>query len=172
MSSSFTTSQSTTFTITHAKHLAAKVATDLKRIQRFYGRPSDADIAAYETELIELLKAGYLGKVSYGFRRNGLSIEPTLIYTAQELGVEGAVNDDPGRVRPNADTTGATFGSYLTLSPAWWTLSQSERDAFEEKLPFKRSGAEEPGVNGYLDLDRSYSAGGRSLQRASVRASA
>ena len=41
MSNSFTISEATTFTITHARHMAAKVATDLKRIQRFYGKPSD-----------------------------------------------------------------------------------------------------------------------------------
>ena len=32
--------------------LASKVATDLKRMQRFYGSPSDADIASYEVEVI------------------------------------------------------------------------------------------------------------------------
>ena len=29
--------QTTTFTITHVRHLVAKVSTDLKRMQRFYG---------------------------------------------------------------------------------------------------------------------------------------
>ena len=52
-----------TFTVTHARHMAAKVATDLKRMQRLYGSPSDASIASYEAELIELMKAGYLGAV-------------------------------------------------------------------------------------------------------------
>ena len=45
MSSSFTLTETTTFTLTHARHMAAKVATDLKRLQRFYGRPGDAAIA-------------------------------------------------------------------------------------------------------------------------------
>jgi hypothetical protein len=58
MSSSFTITATTTFTLTHAKHMAAKVATDLKRLQRLYGSPTDAAIADYETEVIELLKAG------------------------------------------------------------------------------------------------------------------
>ena len=39
--------QTTTFTITHARHLVAKVATDLKRMQRFYGSPNDDDIVDY-----------------------------------------------------------------------------------------------------------------------------
>ena len=61
MSQSYTISESTSFTITHARHMAAKVATDLKRMQRLYGLPGDAAIAQYESEVIALLKAGYLG---------------------------------------------------------------------------------------------------------------
>nr|WP_246886778.1 hypothetical protein [Pseudomonas chlororaphis] len=49
--------------------MAAKVATDLKRMQRFYGYPSDTWIEEYEAELVVLLKAGYLGEVTYGFKR-------------------------------------------------------------------------------------------------------
>jgi hypothetical protein len=113
MSYSQTLSATTTFTLTHAKHIAAKVATDLKRIQRFYnGVPTDKSIADYETELIELLKAGYLGTVTYGFRRNGKWIEPTLWYTARDLAGTAANDDDPGKIRPGADIKGASFYSY------------------------------------------------------------
>ena len=63
MSTSYSVSESTSFTVTHARHMAAKVATDLKRMQRLYGSPSDTDIADYETEVIELLKAGYLDTI-------------------------------------------------------------------------------------------------------------
>ena len=41
---SYTVSQTNTFTVTHARHMAAKVAADLKRMQRLYGQPSDIDI--------------------------------------------------------------------------------------------------------------------------------
>ena len=68
MSDSYTLSETETFTVTHARHMAAKVATDLKRMQRLYGSPSDTDIASYEAEVIEFLKAGYLGTVTYGFQ--------------------------------------------------------------------------------------------------------
>ncbi|RYE37335.1 MAG: hypothetical protein EOP48_28935, partial [Sphingobacteriales bacterium] len=78
MSFSFTYSQTQTFTATHAKHISSKVAADLKRVQRFYGVPSDSSINDYETELIELLKKGYLGTVTYGFKREDKWIEPTL----------------------------------------------------------------------------------------------
>ena len=99
MSYSGTITDTTTFTITHARHMAAKVAADLKRMQRFYGRPFDSDITSYESEIVEMLKAGYLGTVTYGFKRDGDWIEPGLRYTARELAGDAA-NDDPGRVRP------------------------------------------------------------------------
>src|SRR5215208_6036058 len=54
MSYSYTLTETTTFTLTHAKHMAAKVATDLKRMQRLYNLPSDTDINNYEAEVIEL----------------------------------------------------------------------------------------------------------------------
>nr|VFJ74896.1 MAG: hypothetical protein BECKFW1821C_GA0114237_10678 [Candidatus Kentron sp. FW] len=169
MSYSHTFSDTTTFTVTHARHLASKVATDLKRVQRFYGNPADSIIASYEEEAIELLKAGYLGAVAYGFKRNGYWIEPTLQYTAHEFAGIAANNDDPGKVRPGANTNGAGFSSFLTYSPAWYRLSRLEQEAFESHLPFRRTAGEEPGVLGYFSSDLTYSAGGRSLNRASVR---
>jgi len=60
MTTSYTLNATETFTVTHARHMAAKVGTDLKRMQRLYGLPSDADIAKYEAEVIEFLKSGYL----------------------------------------------------------------------------------------------------------------
>jgi len=169
MSLSFTESVSTSFTVTHARHMAAKVATDLKRLQRLYGGPSDQAIADYETEITELIKAGYLGVVTYGFRRDGKWIEPTLRYSARDLVGFAANDDDPGRIRPGADITNASFYSYLTYSAAWDMLSAGEREAFESRLPFRRGGAPEPAVNGYLSNDLTYSSGGRALDRASVR---
>ena len=169
MNYSYSFSETRSFTETHAKHMAAKVAADLKRMQRLYGRPGDIDIGNYETEVVQLLKKGYLGTVWYGYWRGGDWIEPTLRYTARDLEGGSANDDDPGRIRPNADISGASFYSYLTYSAAWDKLSDAEKDAFKKSLPFYRGGAAEPGVNGYLTDDRTYSSGGRALQRASVR---
>lgn len=168
MSYSLTVSESTTFTVTHARHMAAKVATDLKRLQRLYGSPSDSDIADYEEEAIALMKAGYLNYVWYGFKRKGYWIEPTLKYTAQDL-YSGTIDDDPGKIRPGADISGASFYSYLTYTSAWDALTSSEKDAFKKGLPHYRGGADEPSVDGYLASDRTYSSGGRSLERTTVR---
>lgn len=169
MTSSYTVSASNTFTVTNARHMAAKVATDLKRMQRFYGAPSDANIADYEAEVVELLKAGYLGTVTYGYKRGDNWIEPTLRYAAKDLAGAAGNDDDPGKVRPGADVSGARFYNYLTYSDAWSRLTPSQREAFEKSLPFQRTGAAEPGINGYLIPDRTYSAGGKALDRFSVR---
>ena len=169
MSDSYTISETASFTVTHARHMAAKVATDLKRMQRLYGSPDDARIANFETEITEFLKAGYLGTVSYGFKRNGDWVEPTLRYTARDLAGGAANDDDPGRVRPGADIAGASFYSFLTYGDGWYKATDAEKAAFEKRLPIQRGNASEPSVNGYLTDDRSYSSGGRALNRASVR---
>ena len=169
MTYSYSFTETSTFTRTHAVHMASKVAADLKRMQRFYGQPSDNDIADFEVEVIELLKDGYLGTLTYGFRRNGYWIEPTLQYTARDLAGSTANDDDPGRVRPKVDVRGATFYSYLTYSRTWDSLTDPQRKAVKDRLPVKRTGAAEPGVSGYWTADRTYSAGGRALDRGSVR---
>lgn len=168
--SSYTITETATFTVTHARHMAAKVSADLKRMQRFYGYPSDSDIAGYESEVTELLKAGYLGTLTVGFKRNDQWIEPTLRYTARDLAGMAANDDDPGRVLPGRDVSGASFYNYLTYSTSWDALSASERDSFKRRMPFYRTNATQPTVNGYLVDDKTYSAGGRALGRASVRA--
>lgn len=169
MSNSFTVTEATTFTLTHAKYMAAKVAADLKRMQRFYSAPNDIEIADYEAEVVELLKAGYLGTLTVGFRRNDQWIPPTLRYTARDLAGASANDDDPGSVKPGANIAGASFYNYLTYSSTWKALSAAEQDAFKQRMPFFRTGAIEPAVSGYLVDDRVYSSGGRALNRASVR---
>lgn len=167
--SSYTVSHTNTFTVTHARHMAAKVAADLKRVQRLYGRPSDADIAIYETEVVELLKAGYLGTVTYGYKRDGQWIEPTLRYSAKDLAGADGYGDDPGKVRPGKDVAGAVFSSFLTYTSAWSSLTSAQQEEFDKSLPFQRSAGIEPSVNGYLVPDRTYTAGGKALDRSSVR---
>jgi len=169
MSTSYTSTQAYTFTITHARYLASKVATDLKRIQRFYGSPSDLKIVEYESEITEMLKNGYLAKVTYGFKKDNNWIEPTLSYTAYDLNGATGTDDDPGRIKPNANVVGATFGSFLEYTSKWDSLSSEEKDKFQKTLPIQRSSALEPGVSGYLSSDKSYSSGGKSLNRSSVK---
>jgi Bacterial HORMA domain family 1 len=169
MSYSTTITNSVTFTLTHARYLASKVATDLKRMQRFYGKPSDTEIVEYELELANLLKAGYLGTIAYGFKKDGNWVTPTLRYTASQLNGLSPTDDDPGRVPPGADATGAVFHSYLTYSTSWDLLTAEQQSQFKRSLPFARGAAHAPGVKGYFADDRTYSAGGRNLGRASLK---
>jgi hypothetical protein len=167
--SSYTYSQTITFTATHAKYLASKVVADLKRIQRLYGSPSDTTINNYESELVEFLKKGYLSEVTFGFQRDDKWIEPTLRYATRDLEGMSSGDDDPGKIRPSADISGAYFTSYLVPNSAYNNLSSAERSSFDNTLPFQRPGASAPGINGYLNSDKSYSSGGKSLDRSTVK---
>ena len=76
----------------------------------------------------------------------------------------------PAGSGPGANITGATFYSYLTYSAAWDRLTAAEQDAFKERLPVpaqRRAGARRS--TAILTTDRTYSSGGRALNRASVR---
>jgi hypothetical protein len=169
MSYSYTQTGSQTFTVTYARYLASKVATDLMRIHRLYGSPTESRIQQFETELTELLRNGYVDNVTYGFQKNGNWIEPTIRYTARELSALSNADDDPGKIRPGADVSGALFTSYLSYSASFTALTLDQQEAFENTLPFQRSGSPTPGVTGYLQDDKSYSSGGRSLNRSSVK---
>jgi hypothetical protein len=166
---SFTASDSESFSHTDAKHMASKVATDLRRMQRFYGHPSDLQIAEYEAEAIALLKAGYFGTLTVGFKRNGQWVEPTLRYTARDLAGMSANDDDPGKIKTDADISGASFYNYLTFSSKWSNEPQQVKEAFQKNLSFTRVDAVEPTVNGHLVEDKTYSRAGVALYRASVR---
>jgi len=158
----------TTFTLTNAKYLASKIATDLKRIQRFYGYPTDKQISDYEAEITELLKEGYLDNITYGFRRNGIWIKPTIKYDSIELS-SGNTDDDPGKIVVGADISNATFGSFLCKNRKFDNLSQTERDSFLKKLPIQRSDGSNPQSDGYFSNDLTYGSGGRSINRSSLK---
>lgn len=169
MSSSYTVSESTTFTLTHAKYLASKVRTDLMRIHRLYdGIPTIPRIDAYESEITALMHHGYLKRITYGFKKDGSYISPTVRYEASEL-VGAGIDDRPGKIPANEDVGGAGFGSFLTYSSKWYELSQDEQDKFEQSLSFQRAGREEPGVTGYYSNDKVYSAAGKAMNRSVVR---
>lgn len=173
MSYTNTISETASFTRTHARHISYKVATDLKRVQRFYGTCrgllSDNWIKAYEDELILHLTAGYLDWVAYGFCRNHNWIQPTLHYTAQySLGAALLRDDSPGVVHPRADVSGAEFYSFLAKNHRWNQISEVARREFRDRLPFPRTCGTEPGIEGRWVGDRTYSANGRMLGRRSL----
>jgi len=171
MSLSYTTTDTgtETFSISHARKLASKVATDLKRLQWLYGsEPDDAYIARLEAEAAAFIKAGYFKEVTYGFKRNGNWV----VALKYHLDIYGnlTTDDNPGRIGPFVDIAGAAFYTYMIYSASWWVLTDAQREAFRQTLPIQRGGAPEPGVeNGYWMSDRNYAAGGRGLARSSIR---
>ncbi|MGH7025607.1 MAG: hypothetical protein ACREEB_18755 [Caulobacteraceae bacterium] len=166
---SYTSTETSSFTITHARYIASKVATDLKRFQRFYRSPSDGGIDRYEGELAGLLKHDAVDNVVYGFQRNSLWTPASVRYRAIPGGSLMA-DDDPGKIRPGIDIAGAHFTSFLSYSNAWWNLTQAERESIRDGLPIKRSTGSSPDLEtGAWSDDLGYSAGGRGLSRSSVR---
>jgi len=163
MSTTHTLSSTATFTVTHAKYLASKLAADLRQMQLFYGTPSDKQIEDYVTEVVVLLLGGYFASVSYGFRSGGQWVM-VIKYDAVTGGV--LLSDDrAGRVRPGVNVSSATWYSFLTYSNKFLLLSNAEREEIKARLPFARGSAEEPRIGGAWTADRSYSNGGVSVQR-------
>jgi hypothetical protein len=167
MSFSYTTTAS--FTRTHARELAAKVAADLRQMQVFYKEPTDQQINDFVEELVELLVGGYLASVDYGFRTNSGWVV-ALSYTVRSDGTL-ETNDRAGRVPVGANISGASWYSYLRKNSKWSNLTQSERDKIEALIPVKRSTANEPTVgfgNAWVE-DKVYSSNGTSFTRRTLK---
>jgi hypothetical protein len=141
MTSTFSTSTSTSFTITDARYVCSKLGADLGYLNAVYGRPSLTRIDDYVEETAQLLKNGYLDTVDYGFK-DGDIWKLRLRYRATTGGQLLDVN--PGGIRKTIDAAGLSFYSYLRLTSSWYALAKAQQDAFEQTLPFQRGGADEP----------------------------
>lgn len=161
MTSSYTLSDS--FTITHARHIASRIAGDLRLLWLYYDKPSEAMIEDYLEEVAQMLAKGYLDTFEVGFRRNGQRVI-SLFYTVE---VDGTLSDSrSGGVPRAADITGAAQFSFMTYSQKWWDLTPAERNAFEATLPVDRTPGNAPTDGaGYWTSDRAYAAGGAGVRR-------
>lgn len=163
----YTTTETTTFTLTHAKHIAAKVSTDLLRFTRYYKKPTVEQINRYEEELVAYLNAGYLDNVIYGYYNSNGDLVEALRYHVIDGELVG--DDDPGKIRPGTDVPGESFGSFLSQNSKWYSLTPQERTDFKASLPFPRQHGTEPRpANGTWSRDLTYSAGGRGLGRSVI----
>ena len=166
MTSTFTTT--TTFTRTHAKHLAAKVIADLYQCSMLYERPCDADIERYETELIELLAHEYVASYEFGFKHDGKRLL-TWHYT---VGADGGLHgdSDAGGIYAKGKVADASYFNFLTPSSKWNNLTGAQQSDFESGLPFQRTPGSAPvDGNGYWQVDHGYSAGGVRVARRTFR---
>lgn len=167
MTTSYTVSATETFSESAARYVASKVATDLRQLQRYYGSPSDTEIADYAKEIAVLAEHGHVKNVIYGFKR-GSNWILTLEYTA----VNGTLTTDDraGGIYRYANVTGTSFHSYMNRTQSWWDLTTQGRDEINKKLPFTRTPGQAPGyTGGHHTFDRTYSAQGTGFTRSSYR---
>jgi hypothetical protein len=157
-----------TFTRTHAKHLAAKVVTDLYQCAMFYDHPGEDDIANYETELIELLANEYVYTYEFGFKTG----DKRLLSWHYTVGTDGGLHGDAnaGNIYAKATLAPATYFNFLTPSSKWSKLTSAQQAAFEKGLPVQRTPGSSPvDGDGYWQVDNAYSAGGVRVQRKTFR---
>lgn len=161
---SYTLTETRSFTITHARYVASKIAADLELVHAYHGRPSEQRVTEFAEEAALILAARYLKSLEYGFRRDGRTVF-ALKYAARSDGTLAA-DDAPGRVYADVKASD-TFYSYLEYNDSFWRLSQAERDRFEATLPFKRGGADAPQASssGYWEQTRTYSSNGEGVIR-------
>lgn len=159
-----TTTYTTTYSLTHAKHLASKVIADLYLCSRQYGSPSMASIETYQEELITLLAGRYVGTYEFGFKRNEKRVL-SWHYTAGSAGDLVSDSRSGGLIR-GVDIAGAAYFNFLTYSAAWLKLSPSEQENIEATLPIQRTFGSAPGDGqGRWITERTYAAGGEMLER-------
>lgn len=158
-----TTSHTQSFTRTNARHIASKVAADLRQMRLFYECPTETEIQEYLTEFVEHLVNDYLEMVEYGFRRDGKWV----VSVRYEVRADGTIADtSTGGLYARADIEGAEFHSYLTRTSRYSNLSSDEKQKFKDGLPVKRSPGQEPGhTNGYWETGKSYASGGVGAER-------
>jgi len=156
-----------TWSRTHARYVAGKVAADLRQMQQEYGKPTDDHLNDLLDELVAYLADNYLDYVEYGFRRGDFWVVAHK-YTAAEIG-SFSTDDRSGRIRRGADISGAHWWSYLVKNARWWNLSQAERDRYEAALRVKRvAGCDaSAGTNGWTP-ERAYASGGGGVHRSGL----
>ncbi|WP_425005587.1 hypothetical protein [Mycolicibacterium sp. S3B2] len=168
MTGSYSVSQ--TFSLTHAKHLASKVVSDLYQCRNFYDAPSEADVAEYHEELIVMLSGGYIQAYEFGFEKNDQRIVSWQYQVNASGDLIGGVDDRSGGIFATADTTGATYFNFMSYSQAWFDLSSSDRGTVKSKHQVDRTSGYLPSDgSGYWHTDRTYSSAGVAIERRTFR---
>jgi Bacterial HORMA domain family 1 len=141
MTSTGTTTAS--FTITEARYVGAKVATDLRLLNSLYGHPALDRIDDFAEEVAVLLRDGYLNYVDYGFKDHSAnSWKLRLRYTAT---AGGQLRDSrPGSFPARVAVSGYSFYSYLVYSAKYHALSATQKQNALAGLAITRVTADEP----------------------------
>ncbi len=157
-----------TFTLTHARRLAAKVAADMHQCQRLYGHLTDTEIKDYQQELTVLLLDGYIRTYEFGFKTKDGRRVVSWYYTVGPSGdLEGGRS---GGLFPTADISTAVMFNFLTYSSEWFALNDIEKDKVRANYTVRRATGTSPqDGNGYWDTSRYYVSGGAALTRKEFR---
>lgn len=160
-----TGTRTSSFTITDARYIGAKIGADLRLLNGYYGRPTLGKIDDYVEEVALLLKDGYLNNVSYGFRDASTNEwKLRLRYTATAGGQ--LLNSPIGKLPATATVSGLNFYTYLIHSSTFLNLTPDQQAKVEATLPVSRNGAEEPtALWGSTISGHSYSRNGVGVNR-------
>lgn len=163
--SSFSYTDSDTFSETHAAHHAGRITTDLRHCFHEYGSPVEHMLEQYLEELKILVSGHFVSHYHFGFQRNNVPVW-SLQYTITQHGDVSAESDIAGGIPRGVNVAGASFFNFLTHSAAWYLLSPEQQSTIEARLPFTRTTGVLPGDGTTIYTpDRQYNAGGVGTQR-------
>ena len=168
MTTSYSYTTSETFTRTHARRLAAKVAADMHQCQRLYGHLTDAEIEDYQEELTTLLHGRYVKSYEFGFKTKDDRRVVSWFYTVGPAGdLEGGRS---GGLFPSADISDAVVFNFLSYNSEWSALSDKERDKIKASYSVQRvEGSPPKDGKGHWDSSRHYASGGVAVTRKEFR---
>ena len=165
MSYTQTITTTQTFTMTSAKYIASKIASDLDQVRLFYGNPTEESISKYSLEAAILMKEKCLKNLEYGFKRS--SDDKVVFSVKYTVAFDGTITDDgPGRIPSGANVENTYFFSLLEKSDTWSKLTSVEQKSITDSIPVKRDDSPDSSyVNGYWKNDKGYSADGGGVKR-------
>jgi hypothetical protein len=160
-----TGTRTSSFTITDARHVGAKIGADLRLLNGYYGRPTLAKIDDYVEEVALVLRDGYLDNVSYGFRDPSTNEwKLRLRYRATEGGQ--LLSSPVGKLPATATVAELAFHTFLIHSSTYLALSPEQQAKVEATLPVARDGGEEPTArSGSTTTGHGYSRNGIGVNR-------
>lgn len=160
-----------TFTRTHASHIAGRIATDLRHSLREYKSPSESMLENYRLELEELLFNHYVSSYYFGFKRSDTNIVWAVKYSISQDGTISSDSAIAGGIPRGHDVNGAIFFNFLTYSTNWGNLTLEQRQSIKAGLAVKREDGILPGSGSEVwNDDRLFVAGNVAAQRSVVGA--
>ncbi len=166
---SYSITRTATFNRSHARHVATKMAADLRRMQRQYlGWPSDEKIDDLIEEVTEMLALDYMDTLEIGYAKDGVRVL-SLKYISRRDGTL-TQDDNAGGLPRGVDLTGASTINFMTYTSKFTNLSEAEQLAVKKTLPYVRTAATPPrDGSGYWTQDRAYSAAGGGTVRSTYK---